>query len=142
MGKKVKSILFHRITVVGLLLLFQVVQLAVVMVRFADYFIYFYWFCIFISVLVVLWIVNDRSDPGYKIAWLIPILLFPVFGGLFYLAFGGNRMSKRTRRRMQGMERKMLRELGNSERAEELVPFGADAVNQSRYLERYACAPV
>ena len=141
MLKKITSILFHRTTVVGLLLLFQVVQLAVVMVLFADYFIYFYWFCILISILVVLWIVNDRSDPGYKIAWLIPILLFPVFGGLFYLALGGNRMSERTRRKMQGMERKLRRELGEEDRAEELRPFGSDAVNQSRYLERYACSP-
>lgn len=142
MLKKISSILFHRITVVGLLLLFQVVQLAVVMVLFADYFIYFYWFCIVISVLVVLWIVNDRSDPGYKIAWLIPILLFPVFGGLFYLALGNNRLSGRMHRQMQGMERKMRQELGNGESAEELAPFGADAVHQARYLERYACAPV
>ena len=142
MLKKVTSILFHRITIVGLLLLFQVVQLAVVMVLFADYFIYFYWLCIVVSVLVVLWIVNAQSDPGYKIAWLIPILLFPVFGGLFYLAFGGNRMSNRTHRRMQGMERKMRHELGESERAQMLEPFGPDSINQARYLERYACAPV
>ncbi|OUQ22509.1 cardiolipin synthase [Flavonifractor sp. An135] len=142
MGKKVTSILFHRLTIVGLLIILQVAELVILMALFADYFIYFYWFCIFISVLVVLWIVNARSDPGYKIAWLIPILLFPLFGGLFYLAFGGNRMSKRMQRRMQGMERRMLHELGNSERAEELTSFGSDAVNQARYLERYACAPV
>ncbi len=142
MGKKVTSILFHRLTIVGLLIILQVAELVILTALFADYFIYFYWFCIILSVLAVLWLVNAQSDPGYKIAWLIPILLFPIFGGLFYLAFGGNRMSKRMSRKMQGMERKMRQELGGSERARQLAPFGADSVNQARYLERYACAPV
>ena len=83
--KKAASILFHRTALVGLLLLLQVVILAVVMVYSARYFIYFYFFCLVVSVLVVLWIVNSRTDPGYKIAWIVPILLAPVFGGLVYL---------------------------------------------------------
>lgn len=75
--KKAASILFHRTALVGLLLVLQVAILVVVMARFASYFIYFYLFCVVVSILVVLWIVNARTDPGYKIAWIVPILLAP-----------------------------------------------------------------
>ena len=68
--------------------------LAVVMVEFANYFVYFYFFCTAVSILVVLWIINARTDPGYKIAWIVPILLAPLFGGLVYLLSGGNQQKQ------------------------------------------------
>ena len=98
--------------------------------RFSAYFVYFYWLCIALSVAAVLWIVGNKSDPGYKIAWIIPILLFPVFGGLIYLLLGGNRLSLRQRRKMQGMERQMVSALERDCKAGALSYYGADAVNR------------
>ena len=141
--KKAASILFHRTALVGLLLVLQVAILVVVMARFASYFIYFYLFCVVVSILVVLWIVNSRTDPGYKIAWIVPILLAPVFGGLVYLLSGGNQLSVRMRRKMEGMDRRLTEVLSDGYKADILEEqYGADAVNQSRYLERYAHCPL
>lgn len=127
----------------GLLLVLQVVILAVVMVQFASYFIYFYLFCVVVSILVVLWIVNARTDPGYKIAWIVPILLAPVFGGLVYLLSGGNQLSVRMRRKMEGMDRRLTEVLSDEYKADILEEqYGTDAVNQSRYLESYAHCPL
>lgn len=140
--KKIASIVFHRTALVALLLFLQAGLLVVAILGFSEYFVYFYAFCVVLSILVVLWIVNTRSDPGYKIAWIIPILLAPVFGGLLYLLFGGNRLSRRMQRRMEGMNRKLCDVLGPDCHAEELAaPWGQDAVNQARYLERYAHCP-
>lgn len=50
-----------------------------------------------ISILVVFYIINKKENPSYKLAWIIPILIFPVFGGLFYLIFGGRRVGKHLR---------------------------------------------
>lgn len=141
MIKKVLSFLFHRLTLTALLLVVQLALLVLMMVRFSDYFVYFYWFCIFLSVATVLWIVSNRSDPGYKIAWIIPILLFPVFGGLVYLLVGGNRLSSRIQRSMHGMEQHMVAALERDCKADTLHPYGQDAVNQARYLEQYAHGP-
>lgn len=140
--KKLASFLFHRTALVALLLLFQLALLVVVMERSAAYFIYFYWFFVVVSVLVVLGIVNNQSDPGYKIAWIIPILIFPVFGGLVYLLFGGNRLSTRIKNKMLVMDRRMVDTLCPDFRSEALAAVGEDAVNQSRYLERYAHCPL
>lgn len=140
--KKAASLIFHRTALVALLLLLQITVLAVMMFQFADYFLYFYLFCVIVSIAVVLWIVNGRSDPGYKIAWIIPILLVPVFGGLVYLLCGGNRLSARTQRKMEGMSHKLIDALSVDYQSEALAAFGRDAVNQSRYLEQYAHSPL
>ncbi|MBQ9991117.1 MAG: cardiolipin synthase [Lachnospiraceae bacterium] len=38
-----------------------------------------------ISSAVMIYIINDKSNPAYKIAWIIPVMLMPLFGGVLYL---------------------------------------------------------
>ena len=123
--KKLVSLLFHRVVLVAVFILIQIAVLLVMILRFNSYFVYFYWLCVAVSILAVLWILGNRSDPAYKIAWIVPILIVPIFGGLFYIMFGGNRLSSRTRRRMQGLERKMEEVLRPDFQADELLPIGA-----------------
>lgn len=47
-----------------------------------------------ISILVVLFIVNHRGEPNYRIIWLIIILSLPVIGCWLYILFGNRRSSK------------------------------------------------
>ena len=105
--KKIGSILFHRTALVALFLLFQIGLLMVTIVRFSDYFIPIYLFCATVSLFVVLYIINKKGDPGYKIAWIIPIMLAPVFGGLVYLLCGASGLSKRDQKKMESIWRNM-----------------------------------
>ena len=139
--KKLLSLLFHRTVIIAVLISLQVAALLVAMVQFSGSFVYFYWACVVLSILAVLIIVSRQTDPGYKIAWIVPILIFPMFGWLVYVFCGGNRLSGRLRRKMQGMDRKLLEVLDADGKADALSRFGQDAVNQSRYLEHYARCP-
>lgn len=138
--KKLLYYLFHRTALVALLLILQVALFGVAIVRFSDYFVYFYFLCVLLSVFVVLHIVNSGEEPGYKIAWIVPILLFPVFGGLLYLLCGGDHLGDKNK--MQNMNRRLVKILSPDNKAEALIDFGKDAVNQSRYLEEYAHCPL
>ena len=140
--KKLASILFQRRVIVALLILIQSLALLASTLWFSGAYIYLYWTYVILSVLAVLVIVSRQTDPGYKIAWIIPILLFPAFGWLVYLLCGGNKLSARMRRKMQGVDHTMVEQLERDYKAEQLAPFGADAVNQARYLELYARCPV
>lgn len=140
--KKLVSLLFHRAMIAGFMLLIQLAVLLLFILKFNDYFVYFYWVCVGLSALVVLWIVGNKSNPAYKIAWIIPILIFPVFGGLIYLLFGGHRLSNRARKKMEGMDRGMRLTLERDFKAGQLQDIGPDAVNQARYLEKTALCPV
>ena len=101
--KKILYILFHRSVFVGLSLLAQIAALGLMVAIFSEYADNFYWFCILVSVFAALAIISSRMEPGYKIAWLLIILPFPVFGGIFYLLIGGGHIPKRIQKRMQGI---------------------------------------
>ena len=101
--KKILYILFHRSVFVSLALLAQLATLFVMVSSFSEYTETFYWCCITLSVLAALAIVGSRMEPGYKIAWLLLILPFPVLGGIFFLLVGGGAVPTRTQKRMQGM---------------------------------------
>ena len=109
--KKTLRILLGRIGFCGLLIALQAIILIVVILRFQQYFVYFYALCILLSVLVVMVIVNSRLNPAYKIGWIIAIMAFPIFGGLFYLLFGSDQTRQKFLNEMLPMHKKMKRHL-------------------------------
>ena len=140
--RKVLQFLFHRVVLVALCLVVQLAALLVMILYFNNYFTYFYAGCIVISVLVTLYILNNKSNPAYKIAWLIPILLAPLFGGLFYLMFGANRMSTRQRRKMALIGTRLRESLAPADDIiADMAAVRPDAANQSRYIQNYAACP-
>jgi len=140
--KKLLYFLFHRSVIVAVSLLVQVAVLVLMIVKFSESFTQFYWVCIFVSFLAAIGIVSSRSDPAYKIVWLVLILPFPVFGGMIYLIFGGSRHPRWLRRAMLTINEKMLAALKSDFKADTLVKAGEDAAIQARYLERRAHCPV
>ena len=139
--KKLLYILFHRSVFVSLALVAQLATLFVMISIFSEYTEIFYWCCIAMSVSAALAIVGSRMEPGYKIAWLLLVLPFPVFGGIFYLLVGGGYVPKRTQKRMQGILEKSAQALRDDFKADDLIPLGGDAAGQANYLERRAACP-
>jgi len=84
-----------RISVIALLIIVQVTALILAFLYFTTLTVYFSIACSAISLLVTLVIVRRDSSPEYKIAWIIPILIFPLFGGPLYLFFGRIRPTRR-----------------------------------------------
>lgn len=54
----------------------------------SDHVPWIYRLCNILSVIIIIWIVRKYDNPSYKIPWIVLILLFPLFGGIFYLAWG------------------------------------------------------
>jgi len=54
-----------------------------------------------ISILIVIYMLYKEENPVYKLSWIIPILIFPLFGGLFYLFYQERNVSKRVLKRHQ-----------------------------------------
>ena len=90
---KLLNLFFHRSVQVSLMILLQLVVLFVMLFRFSEHYAQFSFLGILVSAILVVRIVTNQSNPAYKIAWIIPILAFPVFGGLLYLCIGGHKMS-------------------------------------------------
>ena len=140
---RLMKLLTHRVFLVGISILIQLGALFTVLLRFNEYYQQFNLICSVLSLIIVINIVGNRSNPSYKIAWIIPIMLFPIFGWLLYLLFGGNRLSKRTRRKMQSMNDVMVQELKSSCRVDSFAELeGEDARIMASYIERNALCPV
>lgn len=132
-----------RAVLIGTPLLIQVFFMIVIVLRFSSYFVYVYTILTLLSVAALLKILTGKSNPAYKIAWIIPIMLFPIFGGLFYLLFGGYNSSKRRKRKMREIEERMTKLLVQNESIlQEIQAIDRGAANQSRYIEKYSFCPV
>ena len=142
MLQKATSLLFKRVTVVGTAIVAQLILLLLMLLRFQEYFIYFYAVNILISIVAVLYIISSKLNPAYKIAWIIPILLVPVFGGLIYLLFGGNKLSAHERKKMARLKRCFRNiHLVRFDSLEAIDRLSPDAANQSRYILGTAGSP-
>lgn len=140
--KKLLNLLFHRLVIIGFAIAVQLVILMVMLIKFQNQFVYFYAASVLLSLTVVLYIINGSSNPAYKLAWVVPILLFPIFGGIFYVLFGHNHTSKREVKKMSVIAESYGRYVsqGKSEallKLEQTDPVGA---SQSRYITKYAYA--
>lgn len=137
------KLLFSRLCLVGLTILIQVILLITLIFYFSNYYFYVYVIFTAISVAAVLWILNDRINPAYKIVWILPIVVFPMFGGLFYIFFGRNKASPRTKRKLKRIGSKMAANLHQNKQVfERLQQQDLDASNQARYLIDYSGCPV
>lgn len=130
---------FQRIAGVFLVLIFQLFVFLFMINHFSNYFIYFYWFCVSLSILVSIWIANSKSKLPYKVAWIIPIAMFPLFGGMMYFLITG---SRRSSKQASERTREIFKEqLTSSCRPSDLRLLGVDVVQQSQYLNRAANCP-
>ena len=84
--------------IVALLLILQLAWFAALIWRLKEYSIWVTGGLAFLSVATVVYVINSGSNPSVKLAWVVPILVFPLFGGLLYLAFGSKRPQGRMRR--------------------------------------------
>lgn len=112
-----------RIIVSALLLLVQLGFMAMMLFNLTAHSTRAYWFSVFFAVLTVIYIVNKRGNPSYKIAWIIFILLFPIFGISIYLLWGGGRVLPYFRRKMRKSEEDYIPHLKESENAHERLKY-------------------
>ena len=139
--KKILRFITQRVVITALLIVLQALLLFGFIWKLDNYFVYFYAGSVLLSLLITLGIINSKSNPAYKIAWLIPILLFPVFGGLVYLLFGSDRTGRYLRKKLQGIGTEMDNVIGEAHRRSGAEQLPLDAANQSRYISHCAYCP-
>lgn len=137
------KLLFQRVVLVSLGILLQIGALLLFAVWLADFRPWFSFLMLTLRVFFTVYLVAKPMDPSYKIAWLIPILAFPVAGVSIYLFMGGNRLSLRERKKLGILnlitEQNLRQNPMVQKNLEEAAP---GAARQSRYLKNRALSPV
>lgn len=85
--KKLLRFLTSKVTIVSFLALLQLIAFGLAVIILAENFTYFITFSRALSFVLVFIIYRGEEPETYKSAWAVPILLFPIFGGMFYLTF-------------------------------------------------------
>lgn len=83
--RKLLRILFGRTTFIVLFLLIQIGYFISIVKWLQAYSFYVYAGFDLLGGLLCIYIINKKDNPSFKMAWIIPVLLFPVFGSLLYL---------------------------------------------------------
>ena len=137
------KLLFNRIFYVALALVVQLAWLLIALFRLMEY---SRWVTIgmqAIGFLVVLWIVNKKINPSYKLAWTMLILIFPVFGVSLYLLFGKSRIGAVMEQHYQNLIDETAEYLEGSELTRKRLNEDDRSMRiQSDYIWQYSRYPV
>lgn len=141
--KKIIDIVSSRIFVTILALLLQLIWILTSLWGLASYSGHIMTVINVLSLLMVLWIVNKKTNPSYKLVWAILILAVPFFGVIIYLLFGESRVAKK----MTVESDKLMAEIKDYFKEDkkvrkELEETDTNASNQSAYIRDFAGFPV
>ncbi len=124
-----------RLLVSALLFLAQIVFLFVIVYTLSKNFVAIYFAFNIIAALLVVYILNRRDNPSYKIMWIVFILIFPIFGISVFLLWGGERVMPHLRKQMGRCERHYLKYLPPDwEVREALKKYDLSHYKQADYL--------
>ena len=141
--KKILNVIFGRLFVIGLAILFQVLWLFLVLWQLSYKFTYVNLIIRAIAIIVVLVIVNKWINPVNKLSWTFLILLSPVFGLLVYFLFGRSGLTKWTRKSMDAVNEEVEKLLKQDEEAKEVLKNeDIYAYRQSDYIDEWAGFPL
>ena len=140
--KKIFKILFSRLFFGAIFIILQVGVMVAALYYFRDTYAQVQTFFTALSIITVLYIINQDGSSAFKIAWILPIVFLPLFGIPLYILFGKKRIPERKLERVSGMYLRykaamapLLSESGDEPAVDE------DARLQSAYLEKCASSP-
>lgn len=140
--KKILKLVFNRIFYVALAMVLQLVWLCVFVWELAAYSEYISIAITIISVIMVLWILNKRINPSYKLGWTMLIMAFPVFGLLLYLLFGQSRVADEMQKQYMKIQKDSLPYLqADPETYKKIRKESPSAAVQSEYICRLSAFP-
>ena len=135
-----KKVLFSRAFLVVVLILIQILFYALVANALYDYSKYLHIGAYILSVLLALYILSMKNGTfDVKLPWVILILIFPVFGSLFYFLFHQQRVRKKVRKNIENQAyatKKM--DYNQEEIYNKLLKEDKRMYNQSNYIYKAA----
>lgn len=141
--KRIGGIFFSRLFLVALAIILQFSWLFLMLYRFSIRFTFANIGIRILSVILVLIVINNWTNPYYKLAWTFIILLFPVLGIALYAVFGRSQLTKRTQERMDAVHREATACLKTDHIAvRELLREDPGVAQQSKYIHDWAQFPL
>lgn len=141
--KKLFQFFTSRLFIFGISILAQMLALILMVLYLSNYGLYMYIVFTALSVITILYIISKDDNPIYKLAWTVPIALFPVLGWLFYYLVGRGKISKKMQNRIDFVTestKKITKQ--NPSVIEELEAKNNEIVNHVNYIKKTSNLPI
>lgn len=141
--KKIIRFLTSRLFIFGVCIAVQAVFLILMVLFLSQYGIYMYGVFTLLSIITILYVVSKKDNPIFKLAWIIPIALFPLLGWFIYFIGGRNRISAGKIERIKTIYA-LTKDLGIQDEniIEDLKENHADISRQVTYIRNTALLPI
>lgn len=138
-----RTMFISKIAIVMILITFQIIMMAFIYGFLHKSIIYWKTGTTILSWFIVIYMINKKDNPAYKLAWIVLLMAVPLVGGLLYIILAGNR----TRRIFVDKAKKTNYDSiaflpDNEEILEEIQELSKSACVQSRYISKVAGYPV
>lgn len=141
--KRIHKILKSRLGFVGLAILLQILWWVIFVCRLTSYSVFINTFFRLVSIGILLYLIRKDENSAYKIAWIILIMGFPLFGGILYVMVGNKKPSKRLAVKMAAVKMEMKDALAqNQPILEEIQNIDPAAAGNIRYIGEFGAYPV
>ena len=130
--------IFSRVFLFSLGIFIQLVWLFFVMFKLSEYYLPIAFLLSLISLIAVLFIIYRPGNPMIKMAWIVPILVFPLFGGIIFMISGGKGPKKKLARALTKSNQLIAPCLPSKEPLSKNVsPQDRYSLGQCHYLTNY-----
>jgi cardiolipin synthase len=113
--RKLKTILSSKAMITAVLLLIQFALIFLIQIRFSNLFVYYYFISFGIAVLLSIRVINRKMNSGYKIAWILMLLVFPTFGPWLYVTLNGDTFKRISAKKISKIEQSVKERFGEGE---------------------------
>lgn len=139
----IAHVVYGRSIMTILLLLVQLLFLYVMMLRYTKYSAFFIVMATAMALGVSILVLNEEINPMYKISWIIPLVVVPVFGVLTYAFIRFQPAPHQKRKRLRQIDQQ-LKEfyIKDDEVFNELRRVSKDATTTARYLYNTVNYPI
>ena len=131
--RKLLHFVLNRVFITAILVLMQVAFFLLELSIWSSYYVLIAAILRLISIAVIIYLIYRPNNPAVKLAWIIPIMMFPLFGGILYLSCGHVIISRKLRNKIQTADKLMRKNMpDNKDIRQKLQAENPAVANQSR----------
>jgi cardiolipin synthase A/B len=119
----IKSLIYGRVVLIFLLLIVQLFLFLAFIIWLEPYSKYLFGSGIAVSIIFLIYLFNTDGRNEYKLAWMIPVLLFPLFGISFYILMHLEEMPREIRRNIKAIKEETKHVLALPDFTETQMPY-------------------
>ncbi|MBU5332418.1 cardiolipin synthase [Anaerocolumna aminovalerica] len=133
-----------KVLIPFIVILAEIFLFIIMVIKYHQYFVLYYIVKFIISLIAMLWIINKRMNPTFIVTWLFTIFLFPVFGVLVYILYGGKLTGKKMQAELNSIYSKIQSDfsLGSDAILSELKEIDIHAYRQANYIKGKSLCPI